>query len=96
MEQNYPHEKGLMPRYDERYRYPWLRRIDWLSIAEKIIFLNKKNLTSLEGYKATAELKYGLGKKYEIHLILTGFSEKAAQELFKKLEAMKDNEIVGE
>lgn len=59
----------------------------------KIIFLNKENLSELEGYKASIELYGGLMGKQEVHIILTGFSIDSAKALFDKLKALPQHEI---
>jgi hypothetical protein len=87
-----PPEMGLMPRMGER-RWP---HIEDLLCEQKIIFLNKENLTLFEGYKARVKLIDGVANHSEIHIVLTGFSPKSAQALYDKLKAMKKEEICGD
>jgi len=97
MEVNTISEKRLMPHIDYRYPrrpFPFLNKWECL-LDEKIVFLNKKTLEKLEGYKATVELKTGVGLKREIHIIITGFSVRSSKVLFDSLEAMKKEEIHG-
>ena len=91
-ENNFPHRKNLIGRIDEQPFRP--RTKDFLNLLceSKIIFLNKENLTELEGYKANLKLK-GLLEHSEIHIVLTGFSQKAAKCLYDKLRALPKNEI---
>ena len=64
---------------------------------EKIVFLNQANLAVIEGYKANVEWKaeWTCSRRHEIHVVLTGFSEKGAKDLFNKLKAMNPEEIKG-
>ena len=90
MESNFP-RKDL---YDFKQRIePRTRYYPEMPNYSKVIFLNKSNLTELEGYKASVELYGGLLGKQEIHIILTGFSWQAAKTLFGKLEPLPKEEI---
>jgi hypothetical protein len=67
-----------------------------LLCEKKVIFLNEKNISELIGYKAIVKLKDSLTNRSEIHIILTGFSNNSAKNLFDKLEKLPLNEIYGD
>jgi hypothetical protein len=74
---------------------PWLGR-KLGAISEKIFFTNDANLELLKGYKSAIQIKLGVSvDKREIHVVITGFSPKAAQDLFDKVKAMYPEEIKG-
>ncbi len=64
-----------------------------MPLATKIIFLNKTNLAELEGYKAEVQLHDGKFPYYEIHIFITGFKAKGAEDLYVKLKALPKNEV---
>lgn len=59
--------------------------------ASKVVFLNQEALQFLEGYKCRVRLC----DDGELHIILTGFSEKSAKALYDQLKAMNPEEIHG-
>lgn len=84
--------KELMGRYPRRPQ-PW--DYELAPMESKVIFLNKENLEKIEGYKATVDLRSGIMGRYEIHIVLTGFSLKPVNDLFDNLKAMRKEEIKG-
>lgn len=93
MEEHYDRcDRNLIAgRIEERPNRGW--NTDVFLCEKKIVFLNKENLAELEGYKATLKLNDGLMFHSEIHVVLTGFSQRAAKELYDKIKALPKNEI---
>ena len=61
-------------------------------LDSKIVFLGKKNMEKLMGYKAFLDLWSG----GEVRLTITGLNPQSSFALFASMEEMKDEEIHGE
>ena len=60
--------------------------------AEKVVFLNDKNLEVLKGYKAYV----GTNRQGEIHSTITGLSKQCSTALFESLEALSAAEVASD
>lgn len=93
-----PEEYGLQGRREHVVPHTNIFSKDFFKvhpIASKIVFLNKENLETLEGYKAAVEIHCGKFGRFEIHVIMTDYSAESARKLFDELKAMKPEEIKG-
>lgn len=92
--------QGLIPKntgnpFQEIKAPTFLEYITQAFGGEKVVFLGKENLEVLSCHKAIVVVRDGIGGTKEVHVVLTGFHEAAANRLVRDLIPMKPEEIKG-